>query len=103
MIEEKLNINTRTSGFASPAESYVTKRLDINELIIDDVHTTFYFRYDGPDIYGLRKGNVIVVDRAKHPKEGEIVVLTREKNFIIDRFNNQPNLWGRISWVLKKQ
>jgi len=103
MINPDLSVKTRTSGFASPAESYVTKRLDMNELIIDDVHATFCFRYEGENIHGIRKGNIIVVDRSIDPKEHELVVLTTDNQFVIDKYNNQPNLWGRISWILKKQ
>jgi hypothetical protein len=30
-VKEGLSIKTTTSGFASPAESYVDKRLDLND------------------------------------------------------------------------
>ncbi len=51
---KELNIKSRTSGFASPAESYVDKRLDLNDLIVKDVHTTFYFQYKGPSTLGVK-------------------------------------------------
>jgi DNA polymerase V len=99
----ELNINTRTTGFVSPAESYVDRRLDLNELVINNIHSTFYFRYEGENRLGIRSGNIIVIDRSIVPKVGELVVLYDERGFYIDKFENQKNLWGRISWVLKKQ
>ena len=70
-IEKELHIKTRTTGFASPAESYVDKRLDLNDLIVSDFKTTFYFRYGGVDTLGVKKGNVLVIDRSEEPNEGE--------------------------------
>jgi len=101
-LEKELQIKSRTTGFASPAESYVDKRLDLNDLIVNDVHTTFYFRYSGPDVLGVRNGNVLVIDRSIEPKEGDLVILTDKTFFKIREYQGQTNLWGRISWVLNK-
>lgn len=99
---KKLNITSRTTGFASPAESYVDKRLDLNELIVNDIHTTFYFRYMGPDTLGVKKGNILVIDKAQEPEEGDLVVLTERDHFKIRKYEGQNNLWGKVSWVLNK-
>jgi DNA polymerase V len=101
-IDKMLNINSRTTGFASPAESYVDKRLDLNELIIGDVHTTFYFRYVGPEVFGIKNGNILVIDKSVDPIEGDLVVLTDKTCFKIKRYEGQSNLWGKISWILNK-
>lgn len=99
---KELNIKARTTGFASPAESYVDKRLDLNDLIIENVHTTFYFRYMGPSTLGVKKGNVLVVDRSVEPDYGDLVILTEKNHFKIREYDEQPNIWGRISWILNK-
>ena len=99
---KELNINSRTTGFASPAESYVDKRLDLNDLIIENTYTTFYFQYKGPNVLGVKNGNVLVIDRSIQPKEGELVVITDKTHFKIREYDGQPNLWGRVSWILNK-
>lgn len=101
-LDKVLNINSRTTGFASPAESYVDKRLDLNELIIDDVHTTFYFRYLGPNTLGVKKNDVLVIDKSEVPKNGDLVILTDKTFFKIREYNGQDNLWGKVTWVLSK-
>lgn len=101
-VTQQLQINSTTTGFASPAESYVDKRLDLNELVIKDPLTTFYFRYGGEEVYGLNKGNILVIDRALEPKEGDLVILTEESSFKIRPYKQQKNLWGKIVWILKK-
>ena len=100
---DNLVIKTNTSGFASPAEVYVDKRLDINELIIKDVYTTFYFRYSGPKVFGIKQNDVVVVDRSETPNKGDLVVLTENSYFAIREFKGQNNLWGKITWILNKQ
>lgn len=101
-IEKELVIKSRTSGFASPAESYVDKRLDLNDLIINDVHTTFYFKYMGPDSLGVKKGNVLVIDKSSSPEYGDLVVLSDKSYFKIRNYEGQENLWGKVTWILNK-
>ena len=101
-ISKELNIKSRTTGFASPAESYVDKRLDLNDLIIQNVHTTFYFRYMGPNTLGVKTGNILVLDRSIEPTEGDLVVLTDKQCFKIRKYEGQENVWGRVSWILNK-
>jgi DNA polymerase V len=81
--QNPIYINATTTGFASPAETYVDKRLDLNELIVKDFYTTFYFKYSGPEVFGIKQGDTLVIDRNEEPKTGDLVVLT-EKTFLID-------------------
>lgn len=97
-----LFIKSRTTGFASPAESYVDKRLDLNELIVNNIHTTFYFRYKGPDTLGVKNGNILVIDKTVDPVEDDLVVLTDSSCFKIRKFEGQSNVWGKVSWILNK-
>ena len=99
---KELNIKSRTTGFASPAESYVDKRLDLNDLIIQNTYTTFYFRYMGPSTLGVKTGNILVIDRSIDPTEGDLVVLTEKNHFKIREYEGQENVWGRVSWILNK-
>ena len=101
-ISEQLIINSNTTGFASPAEAYVDKRLDLNELIVSNLHTTFYFKYCGVNTLGINKGDVLVVDRYPNPVYGDLVVLIDKTCFKIREYDGQSNLWGKVSWILKK-
>lgn len=102
IAEKDFLIKTRTTGFASPAESYVNKRLDLNELIVDDLKTTFYFKYGGVDTLGVKKGNVLVVDRSVEPVKGDLVILTDTSCLKIRKYEGQKNIWGKVTWILNK-
>lgn len=99
-----LEIKTKTTGFGSPAESYVDKRLDLNDLIVDDVYSTYYFRYSGEDKLGIKTGDILVVDRSKQPESGDLVLYKNDEQIILEQFTfNNNNLWGTITWALSRK
>ena len=100
--KDKLNINSTTTGFASPAESYVDKRLDLNDLIISNIHTTFYFRYKGPNTLGVKTNDILVIDREVVPDDDDLVIITDKNCFKIRKYEGQDGVWGKVSWVLQK-
>ena len=100
--QNPIEINSTTTGFASPAETYVDKRLDLNELIVKDIYTTFYFKYSGPEVFGVKQGDTLVIDRNEEPKTGDLVVLTDRTFFKLREYEEQKNLWGKVTWILKK-
>lgn len=101
-IQKELVIKTKTTGFSSPAESYVDKRLDLNDLIVKDLYSTFYFKYSGQNVFNINQGDVVVVDRSETIKMGDLVILSDNDTFKIREYNGQENVWGRISWILQK-
>ena len=94
-----LEVKTKTTGFGSPAENYVQNRLDLNQLIPKDIITTFYFKYDGTSKLGANPGDILVVDKSLEPSE-EDLVLIKEDNIILEKFNSQQNIWGVVTWIL---
>lgn len=102
MIAKELNIRTTTSGFASPAESYVDRRLDLNDLIMKNVYSTFFFRYQGPNVFGVEQDNILVIDKAEVPHNGDLVVLIDKTYFKLREYQGQDNVWGKVIWTIKK-
>lgn len=101
-MKEDLLINTRTTGFASPAETYTTKRLSIDELVIKDAYTTFYFVYKGPNFEGIKKDDILVVDRSILANQGDLIVVVENDSFKIKKYSGDDNFWGKIEWTIKK-
>lgn len=96
-----LDVKTKTTGFGSPAESYVEKRLDLNQLIVEDIFTTYYFKWQGTDKFKVKNGDILVVDRAAIPKIGDTVLFEKEDKIELDIFDNQDSeLWGTVTWTL---
>ncbi len=102
MNVENLKINTKTTGFGSPARAYVGKRLDPNDLLITDPYSTFFFQWEGEDKLGLNWGDYLVVDRGSIPTPEDIVIVNTDEKLTIDLYKNidPEKLWGTITWKL---
>lgn len=101
-MQKELYIKTRTTGFASPAESYVDKRLDLNDLIVSNPKTTFYFEYADDDMFGIQKGNILVVDRAVKPLVNDLIIVIESERLKIKKYDGTQDIWGKITWTLQK-
>lgn len=73
------------AGFPSPAEDFSGRRLDIAELLVEHPQATFILRVAGPSMqeYGIDDGDLIVVDRALHARNGSIVVAIVDGDFTV--------------------
>ncbi len=64
------------AGFPSPADDYLDKTLDLNELLIRHPAASFYCRVSGDSMTdaGIFDGDYLIVDRALRPAHGDVVV-----------------------------
>ena len=71
-----------SAGFPSPAQDYVEKALDLNELCIKRPAATFFVRVEGESMIqaGIYAGDILVVDRSVTAEHGdtEIVAINGE-------------------------
>lgn len=101
-MESKFKINTKTTGFGSPARAYVTERLDTNQLLIRDSLTTYFFKWEGESIFNLEKGDYLIIDRGIEPLPDDVVLYSEETKLSLNYFKNIPkeDLWGTLTWKL---
>lgn len=71
-----LFLDTVPAGFPSPAQDYIDRALDLNELCIKHPAATFFVRVDGDSMEeaGIFDGDILVVDRALEPDHNDIVI-----------------------------
>ncbi|GAB4020047.1 LexA family protein [Spirosoma koreense] len=64
-------------GFPSPADNYVERRLDLNELCQVDSEGTYFARATGESLIGdrIHPGDILVIDSMRDPTDGSIVVV----------------------------
>ena len=60
--------------FPSPADDYVEKTLDLNELLIQKPAATFFVRAQGESMLGagIHPNDILVVDRSIEPVPGRL-------------------------------
>lgn len=80
------------AGFPSPAEPYVADYLDFNEYLITNPSATFAARSGGYSMLdaGIGKDDIMIIDRSKTPKHGDIVMADVGNEFTIKRLYKVP-------------
>lgn len=87
-----------SAGFPSPAADYEDGRLDVNEYLIKNPISTFFFPVQGDSMEGAQifDGDVLVVDRSVKARHGSVVVAFVDGERLVKR------LWrrnGRVALV----
>jgi len=75
------------AGFPSPAEDYEEVSLDLNRALVRHPAATFYARVKGTSMTdaGILDGDLLVIDKALEPKEGDIAVCFLDGEFTVKR------------------
>lgn len=81
-----------SAGFPSPAEDYVEKTIDLNELCIQHPAATFFVRVQGESMIdaGIYPGDVLVVDRSLRARHGDIVIASIESEMTVKQLHLAP-------------
>lgn len=82
------------AGFPSPAQDYVERTLDLNELCIRHPNATFFVRVDGDSMIeaGIYDGDILVVDRSVDADHGDTVVAAVGGEFTVKELCLHPSL-----------
>jgi len=82
------------AGFPSPAQDYVERTLDLNELCIRHPNATFFVRVEGDSMIeaGIFDADVLVVDRSIDAEHGDIVVAAVGGEFTVKELCTRPTL-----------
>lgn len=76
-------------GFPSPAENYIERRLDLNDLCIAHPEATYFVRVTGDSMIGDRicPGDILVVDSARTNIDRKIVVVWYDGGHSVKRIS----------------
>ena len=82
-----LYLSPVAAGFPSPAEDYVDRQLDLNELLVRNPAATFFVRARGDSMRdaGIATDDLLIVDRAAQPRNGSIVVAALDGELTVKR------------------
>ena len=73
------------AGFPSPADDHVEKKLDLNDYLITQKEATFFVSIKGDSMIdaSIHDGDIVIVDRSKDPKIGDIVLASIDGEFTV--------------------
>ena len=75
------------AGFAAPVEEQAEETITIEQYLVRDKSSTFLLRVKGDSMVdaGIHEGDLVVVERGKEPKTGDIVVGILDGEFTLKR------------------
>ncbi len=78
------------AGFPSPADDYIEKTLDLNELLIQKPAATFFVRAEGDSMLGagIHPDDILVVDRSLEAVVGRIVICALNGELTVKRLKS---------------
>ncbi|MFA6119028.1 MAG: translesion error-prone DNA polymerase V autoproteolytic subunit [Parachlamydiales bacterium] len=76
-----------TAGFASPADDYLEKQLDLNEFLIKNPPATFFVKVEGDSMKDalIFDGDILIVDRSIEAVNDKIVIASLFGEFTVKR------------------
>lgn len=115
------------AGFPSPSMGDLQEALDLNSLCIRHHAATYYIRARGDSMIGagIEDGDVLVVDRALSPANGDIIIAALDGEFTVKRMeltehsvrllpenpvyapielsaSDSAEFFGVVTWVVKQ-
>jgi DNA polymerase V len=86
------------AGFPSPATDYEDKRLDINDYLVQNPVSIFFFPVEGDSMHGAEifAGDILVVDKSVLPRHGHIVIALVDGERLVKRLFKRA---GRVALV----
>jgi DNA polymerase V len=83
-----------SAGFPSPAQDYVEKALDLNELCIKRPAATFFVRVEGDSMIqaGIYAGDILVVDRSVTAEHGDTVIVAIHGEMTVKELELRPTV-----------
>ena len=75
------------AGFPSPADDHIEQHLDLNDFLISKPEATFLVRASGESMLqaGIFNQDILVVDRSRAAKHGDIVVASLDGELLVKR------------------
>jgi DNA polymerase V len=76
------------TGFPSPAQDFAEYPLSLDRHLISHKEATFFWRARGQSMHdvGIFDGDLLIVDRAVLPKDGDVVIAEVAGGFLIRRY-----------------
>ena len=89
-----IKIEAGITGFESPAAEYQELGLSLDELLIQHPNATFVGLASGDSMIGcgIFDGDILIVDRALEPKQGDVIVANYNGAFTCKIFDKQRGM-----------
>ena len=79
------------AGFPSPADDHLDQDLDLSRRFVSHPNTSFVVQVAGHSLtgIGIRPGDFLLVDRSRHPRDGDVVLAIVDGDFTTKRYRSR--------------
>lgn len=94
------------AGFPSPADDYIEKAVDLNDLLVRHPVAPFYLRARGDSMEGagIKGGAILIVDRSLTARDGDVVAAIVDGNLTVKRpRKDRKDYWLEAAPTLKRE
>ena len=90
-------LGTVEAGFPSPAEEELADTMSLDEYLIKNKEATYILKVKGESMIdaGIIPGDMVLVERGKDPKDGDIVVAEVDSEWTMKYFRKR----GEMVWL----
>ena len=86
-------LGTIEAGFPSPAEEELADTITLDEYLIKNKEATYMLKVSGDSMIdaGIQPGDIVLVERNKNPKNGDIVIAEVDNEWTMKYFRKSGN------------
>lgn len=79
------------AGFPSPAEEELRDIISLDEFLINRPHSSFLLKVTGDSMIeeGIREGDLVIIEKGREPKNGDIVVAQVDGDWTLKYFRRE--------------
>lgn len=86
-------LGTVEAGWPSPAEEELADTMDLDEFLIRNKEATYMLTVSGDSMIdaGIKPGDLVLVERGKDPKDGDIIIAEIDSGWTMKFFKKKGN------------
>ena len=87
------------AGFPSPAEDFMENKMNLNDYVIKNPHSSYLVKVSGDSMIGagIFDGDILVVDRSVSATNNRIVIAMIDGDFLVKRLRIYNNAYYLIA------
>ena len=88
-----------SAGFPSPAEDFMENKMNLNDYVIKNPHSSYLVKVSGDSMIGagIFDGDILVVDRSISATNNRIVIAMIDGDFLVKRLRIYNNAYYLIA------
>lgn len=105
---------TGYTGFQSACAEFAERPLSLDDRYLQNKPSLFIIQADSDSVrLRVRRGDKLLIDRSKHPREGQLILMVVGNEFKLERFSSNivklgnaesgDFIWGVVTTLIREE